>query len=148
MRVVARDTDVVARLRSWLGSGLAPPPRTREPAMTPGRRERRERKITWRLARLAGARVQSEGKGWEYPLAVSLEGFRADVRYEAAGAPLGRWSTTALCRSAELSCSQFATGWNVVNYRFGKTIHSMERNHMDLRCTCWDIEFSATTVFS
>lgn len=33
--------------------------------------------------------VQSEGRGWEYPVAASLGGFRADVRYEAAGAPLG-----------------------------------------------------------
>lgn len=39
-------------------------PRTREPAMTPGRRERRERKIAWRLARLAGARtIRGEGLG-------------------------------------------------------------------------------------
>lgn len=88
----------------------SPPTRAATPAMTSGRRERRERKIARRLARLAGARVQSEGKGWEYPLAVSLEGFRADVRYEAAGAPLRRWSTTALCRPTELSCSQFTTG--------------------------------------
>lgn len=29
-------------------------------------------------------RVQSEGKGWEYPLTASVEGLRADVRYEAA----------------------------------------------------------------
>ena len=55
----------------------------------PRRRDRRERKIARHLARRAGARVQSEGKGWEYPLAASLMGFRADVRYEAAGAPLG-----------------------------------------------------------
>lgn len=45
--------------------------------------------IARHLARRAGARVQSEGKGWEYPVAASLKGFRADVRYEAVGAPLG-----------------------------------------------------------
>lgn len=53
------------------------------------RRERRGRKPARHLARRAGGRVKSEGKGWECPLAASLVGFRADVRYEAAGAPLG-----------------------------------------------------------
>lgn len=79
----------MARVRSWLGSGFALPPRTRESAESPRRRERRERMIARRLARRAGARVQSEGRDWEYPVAASLGGFRADVRYEAAGAPLG-----------------------------------------------------------
>ncbi|MFQ6859408.1 hypothetical protein [Collinsella sp.] len=46
-------------------------------------------KLARHLARRAGGRVKSEGKGWEYPLAASLKGFRADVRYEAVGAPLG-----------------------------------------------------------
>ena len=46
-------------------------------------------KLARHLARQAGGRVKSEGKGWEYPLTASLGGFRADVRYEAAGAPLG-----------------------------------------------------------
>lgn len=81
--------DAMVRLRSWLGSGFALPPRTRESEQSPRRRERRERKLARRLARRAGGRVKSEGKGWEYPLAASLGGFRADVRYEAAGAPLG-----------------------------------------------------------
>lgn len=81
--------DAMARLRSWLGSGFALPPRTRESAESPRRREGRERRLAAHLARRAGARVQSEGRGWEYPLTASLEGFRADVRYEAAGAPLG-----------------------------------------------------------
>jgi len=81
--------DAMARLRSWLGSGFALPPRTRESEQSPRRRERRERKLARHLARQAGGRVKSEGKGWEYPLAASLGGFRADVRYEAAGAPLG-----------------------------------------------------------
>lgn len=81
--------DAMARLRSWLGSGFALPPRTRESEQSPRRRERRERKLARHLARQAGGRVKSEGKGWEYPLTASLGGFRADVRYEAAGAPLG-----------------------------------------------------------
>lgn len=81
--------DAMARLRSWLGSGFALPARTRESAESQRRRERRERKLARHLARRAGGRVKSEGKGWEYPLAASLVGFRADVRYEAAGAPLG-----------------------------------------------------------
>lgn len=81
--------DAMVRLRSWLGSGFALPARTRESAEPPRRRERRERKLARHLARRAGGRVKSEGKGWEYPLAASLVGFRADVRYEAAGAPLG-----------------------------------------------------------
>lgn len=81
--------DAMARLRSWLGSGFALPPRTRESEQPPRRRERRERKLARHLARQAGGRVKSEGKGWEYPLTASLGGFRADVRYEAAGAPLG-----------------------------------------------------------
>lgn len=81
--------DAMARLRSWLGSGFALPPRTRESEQSPRRRERRERKLARHLARQAGGRVKSEGKGWEYPLTASLGGFRADVRYEAAGATLG-----------------------------------------------------------
>lgn len=79
----------MARLRSWLGSGFALPPRTRESGQSPRRRERRERKLARHLAQQAGGRVKIEGKGWEYPLTASLGGFRADVRYEAAGAPLG-----------------------------------------------------------
>lgn len=81
--------DAMARLRSWLGSGFALPPRTRESEQSPRRRQRRGRKLARHLARQAGGRVKSEGRGWEYPLAASLGGFRADVRYEAAGAPLG-----------------------------------------------------------
>ena len=81
--------DAMARLRSWLGSGFAPPARTRESEQSPRRRQRRGRKLARHLARRAGGRVESEGRGWEYPLAASLGGFRADVRYEAAGAPLG-----------------------------------------------------------
>ena len=81
--------DAMARLRSWLGSGFGLPARSRETAMSPARREMRERKLARHLARRSGGRVQSEGKGWEYPLTASLGGFRADVRYEAAGAPLG-----------------------------------------------------------
>lgn len=49
----------------------------------------RERKLASHLAHRAGACVQSDGKGWRNSLTASLEGFRADVRYEAAGAPLG-----------------------------------------------------------
>ena len=81
--------DAMARVRSWLGSGFGLPARTRETAMSPARREMRERRLAKHLARRSGGRVQSEGKGWEYPHSASLDGFRADVRYEAAGAPLG-----------------------------------------------------------
>lgn len=64
--------DAMARLRSWLGSGFALPPRTRESERSPRRRKRRERKLAKHLARQAGGRVKSEGKGWEYPLTASL----------------------------------------------------------------------------
>ncbi|RHS38654.1 UPF0236 family transposase-like protein, partial [Collinsella sp. AF08-23] len=57
--------DAMARLRSWLGSGFALPPRTRESEQSPRRRQRRERKLARHLARRAGGRVKSEGKGWE-----------------------------------------------------------------------------------
>lgn len=64
--------DAMARLRSWLGSGFALPPRTRESERSPRCRKRRERKLAKHLARQAGGRVKSEGKGWEYPLTASL----------------------------------------------------------------------------
>ena len=47
--------DAMARLRSWLGSGFALPPRTRESEQSPRRRQRRERKLARHLARRAGA---------------------------------------------------------------------------------------------
>lgn len=72
VRVVARRADAMARLRSWLGSGFALPPRTRESERSPRRRKRRERKLAKHLVRQAGGRVKSEGKGWEYPLTASL----------------------------------------------------------------------------
>ena len=37
-----------------------------------------------RLTRRRRGGVQSEGKGWEYPHTASVEGMRANVRYEAA----------------------------------------------------------------
>lgn len=43
--------DAMARLRSWLGSGFALPPRTRESEQSPRRRQRRERKLARHLAR-------------------------------------------------------------------------------------------------
>lgn len=49
--------DAMARLRSWLGSGFALPPRTRESEQSPRRRQRRERKLARHLARRAGGRV-------------------------------------------------------------------------------------------
>ena len=62
MRVVARDTDVVARLRSWLGSGLAPPPRTREPAMTPRAAGAQDREAPCPAGRRART-IRGEGLG-------------------------------------------------------------------------------------
>ncbi len=50
------------RPSSWLGSGFALPPRTRESEQSPRRRERRERKLARHLARQAGGRVKSEGR--------------------------------------------------------------------------------------
>lgn len=52
------------------------------------RRARDEGRLD-REAALIGRARTIRGKGWEYPHSASLDGFRADVRYEAAGAPLG-----------------------------------------------------------
>lgn len=65
------------------------PPRTREGPRSRARSERRDEGLARFLDRGAGRRVESEGKGWEYPHAASPDGFRADVRHEGAGRPLG-----------------------------------------------------------
>lgn len=80
--------DAMARLRSWLGSGFALPPRTRESERSPRRRKRRERKLAKHLARQAGGRVKSEGKGWEHPLTASLGASRPT---SATRCPAPRW---------------------------------------------------------
>lgn len=69
--------------------GFEPPARTGESAMPAARRERRLAEAGGALYPGVGGRVLSEGKGWEYPLTASSDGFRADVRHAAAGTPLG-----------------------------------------------------------
>lgn len=64
--------DAMARLRSWLGSGFALPPRTRESEQSPRRRERRERKLARHLARQAGGRVMM----WQHLLEQIYERIR------------------------------------------------------------------------
>lgn len=81
--------DAMARVRSWIGSGYEVLARTREESRSRARSERRDRRLAAFLDRRAGGRVESEGKGWEYPHTASLDGFRADARYEGAGRPLG-----------------------------------------------------------
>lgn len=79
-----RGADAMARTRSWLYSGREVPLRTREQSVSPRRRAARDRKLARMVDPTPTKRVQSEGKGWEYPLTASVEGLRADVKYEAA----------------------------------------------------------------
>lgn len=81
--------DAMARVRSWVYSGFELPARTREESRSPRRAARRDGRLARFVASRPGSRVKSEGKGWEYPVSASLAGMRADVRYEAAGCPLG-----------------------------------------------------------
>ncbi len=76
--------DAMARYRSWISSGRDIPPRTREGSISPTRRRSREKGLAHMVDPAPSRRVQSEGKGWEYPLTASIEGMRADIRYEAA----------------------------------------------------------------
>lgn len=81
--------DAMARVRSWLYSGFALPGRTREGSRSRRRAARRDERLASFVASRPGTRLESEGKGWEYPVSASLAGMGADVRYEAAGCPLG-----------------------------------------------------------
>lgn len=77
--------DAMARVRSALYSGMEVPARTREGALSDRRRARGEAAAPRPGAATAARALQSEGKGWEYPVSGSLAGFRADVRFA------GRW---------------------------------------------------------
>ena len=81
-----RGADSIARIRSRIASGREVLRLGRGRRITPAARRRREGRVE---AALAGAGpsasqvVQSEGRGWEYPLRGSTSGMRADVRYES-----------------------------------------------------------------
>lgn len=77
--------DAMARVRSAAYSGMEVPPRTRDGALSGRRRARREAAVARSRGSAAAYALQSEGKGWEYPVAGSLSGLRADVRFA------GRW---------------------------------------------------------
>jgi len=76
--------DAMARTRSWIASGKDVPRRTREESLSPKRRRARDERLAHAVDPTPGKRVQSEGRGWEYPHTASVEGMRADIRYEAA----------------------------------------------------------------
>ncbi|MBQ9002925.1 MAG: UPF0236 family protein [Eggerthellaceae bacterium] len=76
--------DAMARTRSWISSGREVPRRTREGSLSPKRRRARDARLAALVDPTPGRRVQSDGKGWEYPLVASVGGMRADIRYEAA----------------------------------------------------------------
>ena len=76
--------DAMARTRSWLSSGRELPRRTRGDSLSPRRRRARDERLAHMVDPTPSKRVQSEGKGWEYPLTASVEGMRADIRFEAA----------------------------------------------------------------
>ena len=80
--------DAMARVRSWLYSGFALPRRTREGSLSEPRRAARDRRLGRFVASQPGSRVQSEGKGWEYPLAGSVASLGADIRFRASGGGL------------------------------------------------------------
>ena len=77
--------DAKARVRSWAYSGFGLPTRTREGSVSRARRERREERLAAFVPSQSGTRVQSEGKGWEYPLAGSVAALGSDVRFRASG---------------------------------------------------------------
>ena len=76
--------DAMARVRSWVSSGRDVPRRSRAESVSKKRRRAREERLGHMVDPTPSRRVQSEGKGWEYPLTASVEGLRADIRYEAA----------------------------------------------------------------
>lgn len=85
----APGADAMARIRSWVYLGLRLPARTREGSRSPRRASRRDERLARFVSAQPGIRVQSERRGWEYPVFASLAGMRADVRHEGAGRPLG-----------------------------------------------------------
>lgn len=76
--------DAMARTRSWIASGREVPRRAREESLSPKRRRARDGRLARLVDPTPSKRVQSEGKGWEYPITASVEGMRADIRFEAA----------------------------------------------------------------
>ena len=80
--------DAMARVRSWLLSGFELPRRTREGSVSEARRKARDRRVGRLVASQPGGRVQSEGKGWEYPLAGSVAALGSDVRFRLSGGGL------------------------------------------------------------
>lgn len=76
--------DAMARCRSWIASGRDVPLRTREQSLSPKRRRARDERLAHMVDPTPGRRLQSEGKGWEYPLTASVEGMSADIRFGAA----------------------------------------------------------------
>ena len=76
--------DAMARCRSWIASGREVPRRTREQSLSPKRRRARDERLARMVDPTPGRRLQSEGRGWEYPLTASVEGMRADIRFGAA----------------------------------------------------------------
>ena len=80
--------DAMARVRSWLYSGFELPRRAREGSLSDARRARRDRRLERFVASRGGSRVQSEGKGWEYPVSGSVAALGADIRFRASGGGL------------------------------------------------------------
>lgn len=76
--------DAMARIRSWIASGRDVPSRTREESLSPKRRRARGARLAHVVDPTPPRRLESEGKGWEYPLTASVEGMRAGIRHEAA----------------------------------------------------------------
>ena len=80
----AAGADAMARVRSWLYSGFGLPARTREGSRSPRRAARRDARLARFVSSQPGTRVESEGKGWEYPVSASLAGLASDVRFRAS----------------------------------------------------------------
>lgn len=80
----AAGADAMARVRSWLYSGFALPGRTREGSRSRRRAARRDERLASFVASRPGTRLESEGKGWEYPVSASLAGMGADVRFRSS----------------------------------------------------------------
>ena len=80
--------DAMARVRGWLLSGFGLPRGTGEGSLSEARRARRDGRLGRLVSSLPGSRAQSEGKGWEYPLAGSVAALGSDVRSRASGGGL------------------------------------------------------------
>lgn len=76
--------DAMARVRSWASSGGGIPRRSRGESASPKRRARRDAKVAAPVGPTPSRRASPEGRGWELPVAASVEGLRADIRHEAS----------------------------------------------------------------